>query len=419
MHKKTISIIAAVLAAGMILSGCGSSQSTAENTQAPAEETSAETETEAAAGDEETADSETETAGAAQTAAETAVAAETAAEAAAETSTAAETAAAEGEDYVIELDPQYNVPTEELLKKFPITYQTPAETELSQKIQNRMLNGFNRWNMGYEAWEHWGEVLYHKDSIYNVNGVRMTLTEYQQAMDISLKKLDIRMGDFTNMILVDDWMAIQYDIDNISRETGESSPGTTMEFARFGDYGELGAKVDEGWGGTKNESYDGMLQFLTDEERAAQDAFMKEVADTVLPETDDLEEKYPVVYPTTIDTEIGKQMKEIILQDFENWNSGYDTWAAWTDELYTDDVMYDYRGEKYDKESLKEGMKELVDSSKRVRINNILVSEDWAAIHFYNSTTDAEGNKDADNHMQFLHFVETDNGLKIDICWAK
>ena len=42
-----------------------------------------------------------------------------------------------------------------------------------------------------------------------------------------------------------------------------------MEFARFGDYGELGAKVDEGWGGSRNESYAGMLNFLTKDERAA------------------------------------------------------------------------------------------------------------------------------------------------------
>ena len=40
------------------------------------------------------------------------------------------------------------------------------------------------------------------------------------------------MGSFNNIILVDDWMAIQYDIVNTNRETGESKPGTTMEFAR-------------------------------------------------------------------------------------------------------------------------------------------------------------------------------------------
>ncbi len=323
-------------------------------------------------------------------------------------------------DYVIELDPQYNVPTEELLELFPITYQTPAETELSQKIQNRMLNGFNRWNMGYEAWEHWGEVLYHADSIYNVNAVRMTLAEYQMAMDISLKKLDIQMGDFTNMILVDDWMAIQYDIVNIDRETGVGEPGTTMEFARFGDYGELGAKVDEGWGGSKNESYSGMLHFLTEEELAAQNAFMEEVAQTVLPETDNLEEKYPVVYPTTIDTDLGLKMKEAILQDFEAWNSGYDAWCAWADTFYTEDAVYAYRTTEYDVAGVKEVMKDLIESSQRVRINNILVSEDWAAIHFWNSVTDAEGNKDAENHMQFLHFVENEDGsVQVDLCFAK
>ena len=332
--------------------------------------------------------------------------------------TAAPTVPAKSE-YVIELDPQYNVPTEELLKTFPITYQTPAKTALNQKVQNRMLNGFNRWNMGYDAWDHWGEVLYHADSIYNVNGVRMTLGEYQQSQNVALKKMDIQMGSFNNMILVDDWMAIQYDIITTNPETGEAKPGTTMEFARFGDYGELGAKVDEGWGGSRNESYVGMLNFLTKDERAAQEAFMQGLIDTVLPVTDDLESKYPVTYPTTIDTELGKQMKAAILKDFDAWNSGYEAWSAWADEFYTDGVMYDYRGSTYDINGLKAAMKDMVESERRVRINNILISEDWAAIHFWNVVTDADGNKDAFNHMQFLHFVETENGLKVDMCWAK
>ena len=67
---------------------------------------------------------------------------------------------------------------------------------------------------------------------------------------------------FSLDFLVDDWMAIQYDIITTNPETGEAKPGTTMEFARFGDYCELGAKVDEGWGGSRNESYAGMLPHL-------------------------------------------------------------------------------------------------------------------------------------------------------------
>ena len=157
----------------------------------------------------------------------------------------------------------------------------------------------------------------------------------------------------------------------------------------------------------------------TDSTRMPREAFMQELVDTVLPDTDNLEEKYPIFYPTTIDTDLGLQMKELILKDFDAWNNGYDAWAEWTKELYTEDASYDYRGTVYDKTTMQEGLKDLVESSKRVRLNNVLVSEDWAAIHFWNCTTDADGNKSADNHMQFLHFVETEDGLKIDLCFAK
>lgn len=335
----------------------------------------------------------------------------------------AETASAmdleENSEYVIELDPQYNVATEELLELFPITYETPANTEMEKRIQNRMLNGFNRWNMGYEAWEHWGEVLYYDDSIYNVNGVRLTLPEYQQAMNISLKSTDIQMGNFNNMILCGDWMAIRYDIINTEKETGETTYGTTMEFARFKDFGEKGAKVDEGWGGVKNAGYAGIMNFQTEEEKAAQEAFMEELIQTELPDTDNLEEKYPVLYPTPIETELGKKMKAAVLSDFDHWNQGYDEWAAWADTLYTDDAVYNLNGTDLSLDGLKSAVEETIGTTKRVRINNILVSEDWAAIHFWTVTTKEDGTKEADNHMQFLHFVEEGDSVKIDMCWAK
>ena len=70
----------------------------------------------------------------------------------------------------------------------------------------------------------------------------------------------------------------------------------------------------------------------------------------------DFETKYPVAYPTTIDTELGKQMKAAILKDFDAWNGGYEAWPAWADEFYTSDVMYDYRGTKYDRSGLKVDM---------------------------------------------------------------
>ena len=324
----------------------------------------------------------------------------------------------ENTPYVIETDPQYNIPTEELLKLFPVTYQTPAATKMEQNVQNRMLNGFNRWNMGYAAWEHWGEVLYYDDSIYNVHGVRLTLQEYQKAMNMSLKATDIRMGDFQNMILCGDWMAIRYDTVNNDRRTGKETPASVMEFARFKDFGEKGAKVEEGWGGVKQVTYPFMSSFQTKEEQAAQQSFMQAIADTKLPDTDNLEEKYPVCYPTPIETALGKKMKAAVLRDFENWNRGYEAWSSWADEFYTEDAVYTYKGQKLTLSRLREVMKPIIASNRRVRINNILVSENWTAVHYWDVTTLADGTKDVANHMQFLHFTEDGDGVKVDLCWA-
>lgn len=316
--------------------------------------------------------------------------------------------------YVIEEDPQYNVPTDELLKKFPIKYQTPADTQMEKNIQNRMLNGFNQWNQGYDAWEKWGGVLYSDASIYNVHGVRLTLPEYQKSMSASLQKVDIQMGDFRNMILNDDWMAIQYEI------TTNGKAGTTMEFGRFKDFGSRGAKVDEGWGGIKGQDYDGMQMFQTDEEKQAQQEFMQGIIDTQLSDTDDLEKKYPVEYPTKIDTERGEQMKALVLQDFEHWNSGYEDWAAWADQYYTEDGSLDYNNNTLDRAGLKEQMKGIADreSVQRVKLMNLLTSEDWTAVHYWNVITAEDGTKTATDTMAFYHFAEQEDGsLKIDRCY--
>ena len=93
----------------------------------------------------------------------------------------------------------------------------------------------------------WAIVLknsakYRDVSIYNVNGVRLTLPEYEQAMNISRKSSDIQMGNFNNMILSGE-LDGQSGMKPSARtgETGETSYGTTMEFARFKDFGEKGA----------------------------------------------------------------------------------------------------------------------------------------------------------------------------------
>ena len=63
-------------------------------------------------------------------------------------------------------------------------------------------------------------------------------------------------------------------------------------------------------------------------------------------------------------------------------------------------------------------MKPIIASTRRVRINNILVSENWTAVHYWDVTTLDDGTKDVANHMQFLRFAEDGDGVKVDLCWA-
>jgi len=54
--------------------------------------------------------------------------------------------------------------TEELIKKFPVGNPTKVLPGLEEKIQNRLLTGFENWNRGFKAWKAWGNILYTNDS---------------------------------------------------------------------------------------------------------------------------------------------------------------------------------------------------------------------------------------------------------------
>ena len=321
----------------------------------------------------------------------------------------------------IELEPMYNVPTEELEKSFPITYETPAEKPLEKKVQNRLLNGFHTWNAGYDAWKHWGEVLYTKDSIYNVHGVRFTLPEYQMAMNIGLKAIDMQMGRFNNMILCDDWTAIRYEVHNTNRQTGEEKDTTVMEFVNFADHGDKGAKVVEGWGGVKGPDYYGMQHFQTPEEQANQQAFTDSILNTVLADTEDLQKKYPVVYPTAIPAGDGEKMRDFVLGFIDAWNGGAESFSSFAGDFLTEDGVYNADDTDYTREGLLSHSVDVIEKTKeeRVRINNILVSDYWAAAHYYSRVELPDGSRDIKESMEFRHFVKGDKGLMVDRLWLK
>ena len=53
---------------------------------------------------------------------------------------------------------------------------------------------------------------------------------------------------------------------------------------------------------------------------------------------------------------------------------------------------------------------------QRVRLDNLIVSEDWAGVHYWNVITDENGVRTPMDTMAFMHFVNTDAGIKADLC---
>jgi hypothetical protein len=125
--------------------------------------------------------------------------------------------------------------TEELIKKYPVINPTTVLERIEKNIQNRLLTGFENWNRGFDTWKAWGNILYTNESIYNVHGARLSLASYQEAMDISLKRQTILMGDFHNMLITGEYAAIHYDF--LSGEVGakreDLKKSRVMEFVKF------------------------------------------------------------------------------------------------------------------------------------------------------------------------------------------
>lgn len=313
--------------------------------------------------------------------------------------------------------------TEELTAIFPVINPTPIDTEMGKNIQNRLLNGFENWNRGYDAWETWGDILYTEDSLYNVHGVKLTLKEYQDSMNATLQSSDIQMGNFNNMIISGDWAAIRYDISTTNRQTQKTSDGSVMEFVHFKDYGDkLGTRVVEGWAGTKGADFAGLTSFQTDDAKAAQQAALDAIVNATIPDTTDLEAKYPVNYPTPIENDMAKKIQHAILNDFENWNKGIDAWTEGADTYYDSNLQYHTNDRTMTLEEYKASVKNTAESTdvKRIRFDSMLISGDWAAIHYRITKQDTTtGEKTAGDMMQFLHFAEDGDNVKVIESWTK
>ena len=72
-----------------------------------------------------------------------------------------------------------------------------------------------------------------------------------------------------------------------------------MEFVKFKYYGRtLITRVVEGWGSTKDESVEGLKNFQADKEKVEQEEQDNHIKNYIIPDSDDLKEKYIIKYPT-------------------------------------------------------------------------------------------------------------------------
>lgn len=120
--------------------------------------------------------------------------------------------------------------------------------DMRAAIKDRLENGFATWNGGYDGWLEWCETLYEPDAHYNVYGHRLTLEEDKGLMGQLFQRFTMTLGDFHNMLIVDDWCAIRYDVTITDLVTGEETLQHTMEFVHFTDNPDpVGVRVVEGW----------------------------------------------------------------------------------------------------------------------------------------------------------------------------
>ena len=266
--------------------------------------------------------------------------------------------------------------TEELIKKFPVINNTTVITgTIEEKIQNRLLTGFENWNRGFKTWKAWGNILYTNDSIYNVHGARLSLAHYQAAMDVSLQRQTILMG------------------------------------------------VVEGWGSTKDTSYNGLINFQVEEktEQEKQDDYNLKYQ---IPEGDNLTEKYVIKYPTKYVDQNANDILQIVLKGFDSWNKGIDYYVKWVEEVFDENATSSSLDERNrTMEEYKKEMKELFGdyTITKLYFDNVLIRDNWAAMHYRYRREDKTKNINAyvGDRMEFYKFEEKDKKLKIVGSWIQ
>ena len=191
-----------------------------------------------------------------------------------------------------------------------------------------------------------------------------------------------------------------------------------MEFVEFAENAEGGVYVKEGWGSVKDDSYYGLKYFQAESERTFEESQTSELLSYSIPTNDDLKLKYQITNPTSYTAEEEAKL-EIILEGFDSWNNGIDAYKAWVDIAYDKDAKSSGLNEvERTMDQYKEEMEQLCNEKtiKKLKFDNVLIREDWAAIHYRYRI---ENENYVGDRMQFLKFQEKDGTLKIVASWTQ
>ena len=129
----------------------------------------------------------------------------------------------------------YEIPdTDDLHKKYPITYPTNYHDRTSKDILNIILKGFDSWNQGIDAYIKWTYEGYDSEaeSTHGDNKKR-TMTEYRLAMRTLVEKEKIKKLYFDNILIRDNWAALHYRYTSENLSTGIKNCGEIMQFLKF------------------------------------------------------------------------------------------------------------------------------------------------------------------------------------------
>lgn len=119
-----------------------------------------------------------------------------------------------------------------------------------------------------------------------------------------------------------------------------------------------------------------------------------------------------VKYPTPIEKDMEKAIRDRLFSGFNNWNGGYDGWLKWCDTLYEPDACYNIplRGaqKRLTLQEYKGMMGQLFQhfAMELGQFDNMIIRDDWCAIRYTVKIKNLHtGEEFVQNTMEFVKLI--------------